>query len=85
MGLVLRTHLVSPLLDDAHLDLDDCVVAGHEPGVELLQHAKAGLHSPVPHVNQLGPAVDGGQGPPIAGANILQWSNIPISNCYLLF
>ena len=57
-------HQVSPLLDDAHLDLDDGVVAGHEPGVELLQDGEAGLHGPVPHVHQLGPAVDCGLGPP---------------------
>ena len=59
-----KYHQVSPLLDDAHLDLDDGVVAGHEPGVELLQDGEAGLHGPVPHVHQLGPAVNSGQGPP---------------------
>ena len=68
-----RVHYhIPPLLDDAHLDLDDGVVAGHEPGVQLLEDGEAGLHGPVPHVHQLGPTVHCGQGPSRSGVNILQ-------------
>ena len=55
----------SPLLDGGHLDLGDGVVSRLEPFVQFLQDPEGGDHGGVSAVNQLCPAVGGGDDLPV--------------------